>query len=114
MNPIKKIYDERKKEFEKEFIHKSEDGDGGGGGGEVWYWSDSNYPRINILDSQKSDILAVIEGLEKWFATNIQNISDKECLICKKTFEEKVIYNCAYSNILQLLKEAKKEINQDK
>ncbi len=126
MNPIKKIYDERKKEFEEKFecIQSNCDGNGIVPVQKIVdrQLSDTEQvPEIEweatqcefharylfpILASQKSDILATIEAVEEWAEGKVKG---KPCL---DDYDEGFID--AFSDLLQFLKEAKTEINQSK
>ena len=90
MNPITKIYKERREEFEKTKFAK--------GGGSCFECCDYEGMRGQLLSSQKSDILAVLEAVEGWEKQQKWDIGIKE-------FRD---------NLSQLISEAKAEINEEK
>ncbi len=121
MNPITTAYKKRKEEFEEKFIDSVKNLNGGIAYTELKYGEQTDVDEL--LASQKSDILAVIEGVEKWAEKN-KKIKDTPRSLIKfdHTVEYftgygndgDVNYNEALSDLLRFLKEAKEEINQDK
>ncbi len=104
MNLLAKVYQERKKELEEKYPNSDTHHFG-------WGFKEKT---VKILASQKSDILATIEAVEKEVKKKIsihKQIEADHEVYPKDWHNGNIQFG---SDILDFLKEAKKEINQDK